>query len=86
MDITTIAQLASAVGTVGLTVLFGLQLRVFYRLGLSQPRHPPRDAREPHRARTPRTASAAPMTMGRAAGPTAAFENEPSGMVNAAAR
>ena len=68
MDIATIAQLASAVGTVGLTVVFGLQLR------------------EPHRARTPRTASAAPMTMGRAAGPTAAFENEPSGMVNAAAR
>ena len=31
MDIVTIAQVASAVGTVGLTVLFGFQLRVFYR-------------------------------------------------------
>jgi len=27
----TIAQLASAIGTVGLAVLFGFQLRVFYR-------------------------------------------------------
>ena len=31
MDVVSIAQVASAVGTVGLTVLFGLQLRVFYR-------------------------------------------------------
>ena len=31
MDIVSIAQVASAVGTVGLTVLFGFQLRVFYR-------------------------------------------------------
>ena len=31
MDIATIAQLASAIGAVGLTILFGVQLRVFYR-------------------------------------------------------
>ncbi len=31
MDIATIAQVVSAIGTVGLTVLFGFQLRVFYR-------------------------------------------------------
>ncbi len=31
MDVVSIAQVASAIGTVGLTVLFGLQLRVFYR-------------------------------------------------------
>ena len=31
MDVVTIAQVASAIGTVGLTVLFGFQLRVFYR-------------------------------------------------------
>jgi hypothetical protein len=31
VDIGTIAQVASAIGTLGLTVLFGFQLRVFYR-------------------------------------------------------
>jgi hypothetical protein len=31
VDIATIAQVASAIGTLGLTVLFGFQLRVFYR-------------------------------------------------------
>jgi hypothetical protein len=31
VDLATIAQLVSAVGTVGLTVLFGFQLRVFYK-------------------------------------------------------
>ncbi len=31
MDLATIAQVVSAIGTVGLTVLFGFQLRVFYR-------------------------------------------------------
>ena len=31
MDLAIIAQTASAIGTVGLTVLFGFQLRVFYR-------------------------------------------------------
>ena len=31
MDIATIAQVASAIGTVGLTVLFGVQLRVLHR-------------------------------------------------------
>ena len=31
VDLATIAQVVSAFGTVGLTVLFGFQLRVFYR-------------------------------------------------------
>ena len=31
LDLAIIAQVVSAVGTVGLTILFGLQLRVFYR-------------------------------------------------------
>ena len=31
MDVAIIAQMVSAIGTVGLTVLFGFQLRVFYR-------------------------------------------------------
>ena len=31
MDLAIIAQVVSAVGTVGLTILFGFQLRVFYR-------------------------------------------------------
>ncbi len=31
MDLAIIAQVVSAIGTVGLTVLFGFQLRVFYR-------------------------------------------------------
>jgi hypothetical protein len=31
VDLAIIAQVVSAIGTVGLTVLFGFQLRVFYR-------------------------------------------------------
>ncbi len=36
MDLVSIAQIASAIGTVGLTILFGFQLMVFRKQDLRQ--------------------------------------------------